>query len=399
MTDLQARGPMTDAENDCQILRELQAAPALFNAIAAASPEERKHQRQLRQQFDDGLVRAALAVDDARKRARGLLPAADQLWLTRIGLEQSTAWQVACHKAQRFSAFADVADLCCGIGIDAAAIAAVANVTAYDLDPAMVLRCEWNSRILQPAGRVTGQAMNVTDRSWAGLCVHADPDRRSNSDRPVKRLEQYQPALDWMQELASTAAAGAIKISPASNFMQKFPDCEIELISLNGECREATVWFGELAGPHPFRATVLPSGDTLSIDPLSAWAPVAEQCAEWLYDPDPAVVRSGMLDGVAEQLGLQRLDPEEEYLTGPHAVTSGFVNAFQVEAVLPNNVRDLKQWLRQNDPSSHYEIKCRRIPTDAAALQKRLPTGTAGPRTILLARIAGRARFVVAQRR
>ncbi len=42
-----------------------------------------------------------------------------------------------------------------------------------------------------------------------------------------------------------------------------------------------------------------------------------------IFDPDPAVVRSGMLDGVAELLHLERLDPEEEYLTGNAPSVSG----------------------------------------------------------------------------
>ena len=397
---------MSASENDeswagdseeCQILLALRSHPDIFAAIAQSTASELKNQRRLREQFDDDLVRAALALHDARQIAARKLPHGDKLWLTRVGLEQSTAWSVAQHKARRFAAADHVVDLCCGIGIDAAALTENCNVSAIDLDPAMVLRCEWNSRILSANAKVSGQCMDVTSADWSGQWVHADPDRRAGRDRPAKRLEQYQPGLEWMQDLTTSAVGGAIKISPASNFIQKFPGCEIELISLDGECREATVWFGELAGPNSFRATILPTGESISIDPLSAWAPQANQCDAYLFDPDPSVVRSGMLDGVAELLTLQRLDPEEEYLTGPAPVDSAFVTGFRIEAVLPNNLRELKRWLRK-DPSTYYEVKCRHIPTDAASLQKQLPTGTAEPRTILIARIAGKARIVVARR-
>ena len=89
----------------------------------------------------------------------------------------------------------------------------------------------------------------------------------------------YNPNLAWMQEATRSAAGGAIKIGPASNFIQKFPGCEIELISLRGECREATVWFGEMADCEQFRATVLPTGETICGDPLDAWANVANEPA------------------------------------------------------------------------------------------------------------------------
>ncbi len=385
------------ADDESFLLRRLKDCPEIFAAIAASTATELNSQRKLRETFDDDLVRAALSVHDARQRAADLLPHADQLWLTRVGLEQSTAWDVATHKAKRFSQSDSVSDLCCGVGVDAATIAEFAQVTAIDTAASMCLRAEWNAAVWNRSGNITTQCADVTDIDWSGKVVHVDPDRRSGRDRPTKRLELYQPSLEWMQKLTRTAAGGGIKISPASNFLQKFPGCEIELISLRGECREATVWFGSLAGEHTFRATALPTGESISADPLSAWTNVVPAAAEYIFDPDPAIVRSGLIDVMAETHSLQRLDAEEEYLTGAECVTSGFVTAFRIEAVLSGNLKDLKQHLRSN-PSTHYEIKCRRIPTNADTVRRQLPTGTATPRVIFFARISGRATFVVTRR-
>ncbi len=386
-----------DADEESFLLRRLKDCPEIFAAISASTPAELSSQRKLREAFDDELVRAALSVHEARQRAADLLPNADQLWLTRVGLEQSTSREVAAHKAKRFSQFASVFDLCCGIGVDAAAMAEHADVTAIDSAPVMCLRTDWNAAIWDRSEHIRTQCADVTNLDWSDQIVHVDPDRRSGRDRPTKRLELYQPSLEWMQQLTRTAAGGGIKISPASNFLQKFPGCEIELISLNGECREATVWFGSLAGEHAFRATALPTGDSISAEPLSAWTNVVPAAAEFMFDPDPAIVRSGLLDVIAEQYSMQRLDSEEEYLTGAECVTSGFVRAFRIEAVLSGNLKDLKQHLR-TAPSTHYEVKCRRIPTNADAVRRQLPTGTAAPRVIFFARISGRATIVVAHR-
>ena len=385
------------ADDESFLLRRLKDCPEIFAAIAASTATELNSQRKLRETFDDDLVRAALSVHDARQRAADLLPHADQLWLTRVGLEQSTAWDVATHNAKRFSQSDSVSDLCCGVGVDAATIAEFAQVTAIDTAASMCLRAEWNAAVWNRSGNITTQCADVTDIDWSGKVVHVDPDRRSGRDRPTKRLELYQPSLEWMQKLTRTAAGGGIKISPASNFLQKFPGCEIELISLRGECREATVWFGSLAGEHTFRATALPTGESISADPLSAWTNVVPAAAEYIFDPDPAIVRSGLIDVMAETHSLQRLDAEEEYLTGAECVTSGFVTAFRIEAVLSGNLKDLKQHLR-SDPSTHYEIKCRRIPTNADTVRRQLPTGTAAPRVIFFARISGRATCVVTRR-
>lgn len=386
--------PVDDESN---LLRSLKECPEIFEAISASSASELRSQRQLRQTFDEALVRAALSIHESRQRGSRLLPDAEKLWLTGVGLEQSTAIQVAIHKAARFVGAGPVFDLCCGIGVDAAAIAKENAVTAIDMAPSMCLRTQWNAEVWNRAQHLQIQCADVTATDWTGKIVHVDPDRRSGRDRPTKRLELYQPNLEWMQQLARTAAGGAIKVSPASNFLQKFPGCEIELISLDRECREATVWFGSLAGEHTFRATALPSGESISAAPLSAWTNVASAVAEYVFDPDPSIVRSGLLDVLAEQKALQRLDAEEEYLTGAHAVESAFVSTFQVEAVLPGNIKELKRYLR-DCPASQYEIKCRRIPTNADQVRRQLPVGDGPPRVILFARVAGRANAIVARR-
>lgn len=388
---------------DCQLLERLRATPEIFDAIRTCTEAEVRNQRKLRELFgDDDLVRAALTLHDVRRKAARLLPDAGQLWLTQIGLEQSTSWVVARHKAQRFPEAVPIRDLCCGIGIDTAALAQRGPVTAVDCDPAMGLRCRWNCEVWKPAFPVATLTCDVTHQNWSQNLIHADPDRRAGTSRPVKRLEQYQPNLEWMQSLTRSGASGAIKIGPASNFIQKFPDCEIELVSLNGECREATVWFGDLAGSFPFRATVLRSDDptaveSISVDPLGVMSATADEPEAFLFDPDPAVVRSGMLDAVAASLSIRRLDPAEEYMTGAMPIQSGFVSSFVVEAVLPNSLKELRHWLKR-DPSQYYEVKCRRIPVVAADIQRQLPTGDAAPRTVVFVRVNGKARIVVARR-
>jgi hypothetical protein len=261
----------------------------------------------------------------------------------------------------------------------------------------MCIRTVWNAEVWGVAARLKTQCLDVTASDWTGQIVHVDPDRRTGSDRPTKRLEQYQPDLEWMQNLTRSASGGGIKLGPASNFLQKFPGCEIELISLHGECREATVWFGSLAGASSFRATTLPSGETISAEPLSAWTNTTPHPGAFLFDPDPAIVRSGLLDVLAEQHELLRLDTEEEYLTGDRLPQTDFVTGFQVEAVLPHSMKELRQYLRTS-PSQHYEIKCRRISTETDAVRRQLPRGDEAPRVILFAKVAGHGAIVVARR-
>jgi len=382
---------------DMTVLQRLRAAPDLLTAVAACSPAERASQKSLRGHFPDELVRAALVLQEARERAIGRLPHAERLWLTRTGLEQASSWDVAVHKAKRFAGCGEVVDLCCGIGSDAAALSHHGPVTAVDRSPAMVLRATWNAELLGRPERFSARCGDVTAEDWTGRFVHADPDRRDGRDRPARWLEHYQPDLDWMRRLIATARGGAIKVGPASDFPGKFPGCEIELVSLGGECREATIWFGELAGPGPARATNLTTGETLAGDPASSRRSVADTIGGFLCDPDPAVVRAGLLDELAAQHGMLRLDADEEYLTAEQPPVTGLVTAFSVEDVLPAGIKDLKRHLRQQ-PAHHYEIKCRRLAIDVEDIRRHLPTGDAPPCVVIFCRIGGRARAVIGRR-
>ncbi len=376
------------------MLRVLRSAPDLFVQIGALGGSELALQKILRRQFPDEVVRAAIALHDLRRRAMNKFTRAERLWLDRQGYEQSTAEAVANHKAKRF--IGPVWDLCCGIGSDAMALSSRGEVTAVDLNPSACLRTQWNAEVYEVADRLKTECLDVLQLpSLTGL-VHIDPDRRPGSTGRVSRIEDYVPGLDFLRRLMSESRGGAIKVSPASNFGGKFPDAEIELISLNGECKEATVWFGELAGSSLFRATVLPAGETISGHPLQVSVPVSP-LGRYLYDPDPAVVRAGLVDLLADKLGISRLDPAEEYLTSDQYVQSPFVQTFETLVNLPNNERDLKAWLRTADIGS-IEIKCRHIPIQADILRRRLPLDGTGQGVVIFARLDGKARIIGARR-
>ena len=394
-TRREATGPdcLSQDAKECRLLRTLQDRPEIFEAIEAGPRGELALQRELRSTYDDELVRAALRLRDLRRRADGKFLRANEMWFDRVGLEQATSEPLARHKAARFSGSVD--DLCCGIGADTLALAENCSVRAVDLRESLTLMTAWNSDVYGVADSVRTLTGDATDHLAGENLVHIDPDRRSGARRSV-RIEDYQPGLDTLCRLIDARPGGAIKLSPASNFGGKFPDCEIELVSLGSECKEAIVWFGCLAGEDPWRASVLPAGSSVSGEPLSVEADVGP-VAKMLYDPDPAVVRSGLLDLTAVQLGLHRLDLEEEYLTGKAEVDSPFVTPFRILADLPNNDKQIRRYFREH-PFGQVEIKCRRIPIDVEQTRRKLTLSGTAPVSLVFARVEGRSRALVCER-
>ena len=377
------------------LLHELRATPQLLETVARSTGNELAFQTQLRREYPDRLVRGAFALCELRRRGAAKFSRADSMWFDRQGLEQATSESVARHKAGRFSG--NVVDLCCGIGGDAVALAqGNCTVTAVDANPISCLRTAWNAEVYGVAERITERCEDAQTVDCRTTLVHIDPDRRAQAAGRAIRVEDYVPGLEFLQRLTRSGRGGAIKLSPASNFGGKFYDVEIELVSLDGECKEATIWFGELRGEKSCRATVLPSNETIIGEPLEFEADVggAEQ---YLYDPDPAVVRAGLVDAVAARCGLSRLDRAEEYLTGPELVASNFVQAFELLAELPNNPAEIRKYFRSAD-FGQVEIKCRHIPIDADAIRRRLPLAGHLPAVLIFARIAGKSRALVCRR-
>lgn len=383
-----------DENEECRVLKALRSTPEIFAQIAASSDRELGLQTTLRRQYPDDVVRAALTLDELRRRAVGKFRHAASMWFDRKGLEQSTAEAVSNHKARRFQG--NVWDLCCGIGGDSIALASHCNVTSIDLNAAACLRTQWNAEIYGVQDRVQTLCQDVLSLGDLDGFVHIDPDRRPGSGGRVSRIEDYVPGLDDLRDLMKRCRGGAIKVSPASNFGGKFLDTEVELISLNGECKEATIWFGELAGDAIFRATVLPSGESIAGHPLQVAVPVVP-IGKYLFDPDPAVVRAGLVDVLADRLGLSRLDAAEEYLTADELVQSPFVQAFEILENLPNNERDLKAWLRSSRVGQ-LEIKCRHIPIQADSLRRRMALTGDQDAVAVFARLTGKARIICSRR-
>ncbi len=386
---------VTAAKDETELLRRLHESPQLFVLIESLGNNELANQKRLRSEFPDDLVRAGLQLAELRRRAAGKFTRAADMWFDRTGLEQSTSEPIAAWKARRFPVNVEVADLCSGIGADAIALTRRGPVIGVDQRAAAGLMSRWNAEAYGTSDRLrihTGSAENF---ALAERPFHVDPDRRRDGKRSL-RIEDHQPALEFLQQLSQHPTGGAIKLSPASNFGGKFPGCEIELISLSGECKEAIVWCGPLRTETDWRATVLPGGHSLTGDP---WNAVSDQSdlLDYIHDPDPAVVRSGLVDVLCETTGLKRLDREEEYLTGNTRTQTPFAQMFQVLAKLPNNEREIRSWFREAD-CGQVEIKCRRIPISPENLRRRLPLSGTQALTLIFARLAGRVHAIVCRR-
>ncbi|WBB63694.1 class I SAM-dependent methyltransferase [Streptomyces sp. WMMC500] len=354
---------------------------------------------RLRRTHPAPLVSAALGQARLRQRAAAKFGAdAERMYFTPDGVEQATRTAVAAHRAARFAALGvtRVADLCCGIGGDAVALArAGIAVLAVDRDPATVAAARANAAALGLADLVEVRCAEVGDADISGYdAVFVDPARRVGGGARSGgggrgRLfdpEAYSPPLSWAVEVAGRVSHAALKVAPGIPH-EAVPDAaEAEWVSDAGDVKEAVLWFG--TAPRARRATLLPAGATLTGRGLPD--PAAGPVGRYLYEPDGAVIRAHLVAEVAAQVGGRLLDPTIAYVTADDPAPTPYATAYEITDSLPFSVKKLRALLRDRGVGS-VTVKKRGSAVEPEELRRKLKLDgpTAVSCTVFLTRVAG----------
>jgi hypothetical protein len=375
------------------------AGQAAITSAAALSPTEAGFLvafNRLRKGRPPELAKAALETVLLRAKARDKFTLADRLYFTREALEQSSGELVSAYRAGRFAAYNLVLDLCCGVGMDAIQLAlAGRGVYGIEADRLKVEMANKNAGACGVMGRMIVQIGDVlTTPIPNAQAVFIDPSRR-DGDRRVLDPEKYVPPLGAVLDRLRPGAPVAAKIAPgvAQSHLERY-DAEAEFITAGGELKECVLWFGPLRTAAR-RATVLPGPHTLAADGVPPDPPPSE-VREVLFDPDPAVIRAGLLPLLADRLGAVPIDPGVAVLTGRVAVPSPFAAAYAVEHAAPFHVGKLRDFLRERHVGRVTVLK-RAVDQDVNEVTRKLKLGGPGHRVLVLTRSMGRQVVVVAE--
>jgi hypothetical protein len=352
---------------------------------------------KLRKRHPPELAKAALETVLLRAKARDKFSLADRLYFTREALEQSSGELVSGYRAGRFVGFNLVLDLCCGVGMDAVQLAlAGRGVYGIEADPLKAAMANANAAACGVTGRMIVQVGDVlTGPIPNAQAVFVDPSRRAG-ERRVLDPEKYVPPLGAVLDRLRLGAPVAAKIAPgvAQLHLGRY-DAEAEFVSAGGELKECVLWFGPLRTAAR-RATVLPGPHTLAADEVTPDPPPSGVGAV-LYDPDPAVIRAGLLPLLAEQLGAVPVDHGVAVLTGPAAVRSPFADAYTVEHAAPFHVGKLRDYLRARHVGRVTVLK-RAVDLDVNEVTRKLKLEGDGHRVLVLTRSLGKQVAVVAEK-
>lgn len=359
---------------------------ALLAAATTVEGTPLQVQKMLREKAGAEQVAAALGQVELRRRAAAKLGGdAARMYFTRDGLEQATRTTVARHRASRVALVGpSVVDLTCGIGGDLVAFARAGLTAAgIDVDPLRVEMARANLAALGLGGAVeVGDATQLDVTPFAA--AYADPARRSARGRTF-HVEDWTPPWTFVESLLTGRAC--VKVAPGVPHSLVPDGVEAEWVSDGGEVKEAVLWSPALATVVR-RATVIGRSGLATLTDEDETRAEVGPVGEFLYEPDGAVIRAGLVTAVAAGVGGHLLDRKIAYVTGDAAFHTPFARSYRVVETLPYREKQLRAALRERNIGA-LTIKKRGVEVAPEQLRQRLALSGDDAATIVLTRVAG----------
>ncbi len=360
----------------------------LAAATEVADQDPLRAQTALRRTADAEQVAAAMTQATLRRKAVAKFgELAERMYFTPDGLEQATRLPVSSHRAARLVAAstATVIDLGCGIGGDLVAFARAGLTCAgVDLDPVRVEVARANLDALDLGGAVTVADATTVNTSPFDVAF-ADPARRTGRGRTFD-VDDWTPPWPFVEGLLRRDAC--VKVAPGLPHALVPEGVEAEWVSDHGEVKEAALWSGRLATTRR-RATVIGAGGLATITDEDDPGADVREVGAFLYEPDGAVIRAGLVTAVAAGVGGGLLDEHIAYVTGDAAFRTPFARAYEVLEELPYREKALRAALRERGIGA-LTIKKRGVDIVPEQLRKRLALAGDDEATIVLTRASGR---------
>lgn len=327
---------------------------------------------------------------------------ASRMLFTEAGLEQATRLRVAALHAGRFvdAGLMRIADVGCGIGGDAMAMAAMdLTVTAIDVDEVTATVASFNLAPFPGSTVVCADAATVDPAEFDALWF--DPARRTaghGSTSRLTRAEDYSPNLDDVYALAERMPVG-VKLGPGHDRDQIPEAAEAQWVSVEGKLVEMGLWFGALARPGIRRSALLLTRDGVAelTAPADSDDVAVGDLGPYLYEPDGAIIRARLIGDLARSMDALMLSEGLAYLTSATHTVTPFATAFRVLEVLPADEKKLRLALADRRIGT-LEIKKRGVDVDPATLRTRLKLKGPQSGTLVLTRAAGRKVALLVER-
>lgn len=241
------------------------------------------------------------------------------IWLGSIQtFEQATNFQLTQFHAQLFNQKSGhILDACGGLGFDAVGfIRQGLNVTTCEINPMSAEKLTVNKELysidtwkIKPTS-----CLDETPKPYTGIFI--DPMRRVNNRRMVK-IDDYSPAVSDLTVFLDSGLPVIIKTSPLLTLTDELKaKFQIVYVSHNFECKEILLC-KNLKTIGQQSVYISESDKLFNIqDYEESWNPSVPENSRFIYDPNPALMKSGGVDFLASQYDINRPDQFFGYFFG-----------------------------------------------------------------------------------
>lgn len=309
--------------------------------------------KSLRKSVSAERARLLVQLSELRMRAARKFSRSEQMFFVRKQLEQASSQIIAEYKANRFSNFSRVVDLCCGIGGDAIGLANHAQLTIVDSDPYCLKMAERNLAAYGlKADAICGDVVKLEVERFDA--AHCDPDRRpTKSKSRFTRSESFSPSQGQLNQLIRRNPNFGIKLAPGTYWGQE-ADCELEFVGHDRECKQQVVWTGDLVAEPGIRATVLSQDGKTSesfhvAHESPADADFETEMRQYVYDPHSSLLAANLVADFALQNEMKLLCGVSNYLSSDEHRVTQLASCFEVVDVLRPHKKSIEKYLKENE--------------------------------------------------
>ncbi|OYQ43637.1 SAM-dependent methyltransferase [Flavobacterium cyanobacteriorum] len=317
----------------------------------------------------------------AREKAQGKLPrwfaAENIIYPSKVSVEQTSSEATAKYKARLVSG-ERLIDLTGGLGVDDLYFAEkCSEVVHCELDPELSTIAAHNFRQLS-VGNITcmqGDSLGILksqNRQWDWIYI--DPSRRNGAKGKVFMLADCLPDVPALLDTYFTFSANImVKTAPLLDISAGLAELSgvkaIHVVALNNEVKEL-LWLLEkdCKGTPAIHAVNLVKDNETIVSGLYGSDVTVNYSLpqEYLYEPNSAIMKSGLIDAAGHSSGLSKLHRHSQLFTSA-SVTEFPGRRFKIQQVLLYNKSEMKRYAE----GRKMNITVRNFPVSVEELRKK----------------------------
>lgn len=323
-------------------------------------------------------------------------------WLTRRSFEQCSSEATALFKSTLFSG-SDLLDLCAGLGIDDMAFSrSFQHIVALDTDTFLNTLVRRNNELLgiRHIERVDCDAGTFLQNTHSRFdLIFADADRRPGAGRSHALRDCTPDIISLLPRIFECTHQVLLKLSPLFDIREAIRILpyvkDIYVVEWDGEVKEILVamHYGYSDSPiiHAVRCDsrgqVMYQFSQSVVEKPGKFRP--DFTSAYVYEPSPALIKSGLTPNYLEKYGLTMLDASSYLALGNALIPDFFGRTFNIRDAFEYSKRAFADYLTRNK-ITHAHVSVRNFPLTVAEFRKQWKLKEGGDLYFFLTQAGGK---------